>query len=346
MKLSRDKILALIIVVAVLACGIAIWSSWGPAPKFRGPLEKVVLGTCPIEQSTLLWVAEDKGYFTESGLDVTIKSYSSGFLAVKDLQEDKVEIATAAEFVLTGRSLSREDFKILASIDRVDDIQVIARKDHGIVQVSDLKGKRIGLRLGSTAEFFLGRFLTFNNISGQDVRMVDLSPPEQLEAIKNREIDAVIVWEPTAHKIQELLGPKGVKWPGQSGQGYYWVLVCKDELIRKRPSVIQRFLSAMLLAEDFVASNESRAKAVVARRLDWQKSYVDSVWRHHAITVGLDQPLILAMEDQARWLLSKDQRKRNRIPNYLDFVYFDGLKALKPGAISIIHRGGADDRQK
>jgi hypothetical protein len=43
------------------------------------------------EYSSLIWIAEDKGYFGDSSLDVTIKRHESRFAAIKDLMSDKKE---------------------------------------------------------------------------------------------------------------------------------------------------------------------------------------------------------------------------------------------------------------
>ena len=78
-------------------------------------------------------------------------------------------------------------------IDTYDVNRVVARKDHGIEQLSDLSGKRIGVARGSQTEFCLARLLTLNSIPSQDVQMLDLIPSQQITSLENGEIDAAIV---------------------------------------------------------------------------------------------------------------------------------------------------------
>ncbi len=66
----------------------------------------------------------------------------------------------------------------LATIDKGDFTYLVARKDRGIVNVSDLRGKRIGTTKGTIAEFHLGRFLALNGITLQDVTLVDVTTPD------------------------------------------------------------------------------------------------------------------------------------------------------------------------
>jgi NitT/TauT family transport system substrate-binding protein len=51
----------------------------------------------------------------------------------------------------------------------------------------------------------------------------------------------------------------------------------------------------------------------------------------------LPQALLLAMEDQARWMIENKLTSQTAIPNYFDYIYLDGLKAVKPEAVTIIH---------
>ena len=95
------------------------------------PIEKVSLG---VEASLLpaaVWVADNKGYFQDEGLDLTIKEFNSGrlsFLAM--LKGEGVDISTVAPTPIMFSSFNRQDFSILATfVYSYDDVKVIARRD-------------------------------------------------------------------------------------------------------------------------------------------------------------------------------------------------------------------------
>jgi NitT/TauT family transport system substrate-binding protein len=52
--------------------------------------------------------------------------------------------------------------------------------------------------------------------------------------------------------------------------------------------------------------------------------------------VTLDQVLLVDLEDQTRWLLKGGLTVRKDMPNYLDFIYTEGLLAVKPEAVRIL----------
>ncbi len=226
--------------------------------------------------------------------------------------------------------------KAISTIDLADAIELVARKDHGITRPTDLRGKTIAIPKNTQAEFFLGRFLTFNNLSLGDVEIVGMNPSELVEAIVAGTIDAAMIWEPNIYKISNGLGENLITFSGQSGQDFYFLMVTTNEVITARPEAIERFLNALVEAENFVKKHPEKAKNIITERLDVEEDYVASVWPKNDFTTSLPQSLILAMDDEARWRIANNLTDQKAVPNYLDYIYLDGLEALKPEAVTII----------
>ena len=75
---------------------------------------------------------------------------------------------------------------------------------------------------------------------------------------------------------------------------------------------------------------------MVAKRLHRDDSYVARVWPQFRFCLTLDQRLIVAMKDEARWMINNNLTNERTIPDFADYLYVDGLKAAKPDAVSII----------
>ena len=103
----------------------------------------------------------------------------------------------------------------------------------------------------------------------------------------------------------------------------------------EHPDLIVRFLKALVQAENFNINHQDQAKAIVAKDLNHTSSYISSVWPDYQFSVTLDQSFILLMQDEARWLISNNLTTAS-MPNFLNYVYLDGLKAAKPEAVNII----------
>jgi ABC-type nitrate/sulfonate/bicarbonate transport system substrate-binding protein len=336
MTMISRRIFSLIIIGAsFILLGATIWFFPTHSRKSAVSMERLTLGTLASELSSLIWVAKAKGYFSEQGLEVDIKLYESGLAAFNDMMAGKVEFATADEFVAVRNILKGSDFRIIASIDESGDMKVVSRKDHGIANVTDLKGKRIGLVEGTIAEVYLNLLLLLQEMSPQDVRTVNLSPSEQLQSITKGEVDAAIIWEPLATKVKNELGSIAMVWDGFGGQEYYWLLLAKDETIKRRPLAVQRLLRALISAENFILTQTPDAPSIVALHSGFQN--MQSLRRNHVFSATLDRPLIVSMEAQARWMKSKSPGGQSDLPDLLDFIYFDALEAVKPEGVRIIH---------
>ena len=317
----------LIVAVGLSACG----QSTGE------PVEELTIGVFKGVFSSLIWIADSQGYFSDNGLDVKIQDdYETGIAPIRDVIGGKVDIASGAEFVLVSVSFDNKNLKAISTIDLADAIELVARKDHGITRPTDLRGKTIAIPKNTQAEFFLGRFLTFNDLSLDDVQIVGMSPSELVEALVAGTIDAAMIWEPNIYEISNRLGNSLVTFPGQSGQDFYFLMVTTNEVITARPEAIERFLNALVEAENFVKQFPGEAKDIITERLDVEADYVASVWPKNDFTTSLPQSLMLAMDDEARWSIANKLTDKKVVSNYLDFIYLDGLEALKPEAVTII----------
>ena len=301
------------------------------------PVEQLTIGVFKGVFSSLIWIAESQGYFPDNGLDVIIQDeYETGIAPMRDAIDGRVDIASGAEFVLVSVSFDNKNLKAISTIDLADAIELVARKDHGITRPTDLRGKTIAIPKNTQAEFFLGRFLTFNDLSPDDVEIVGMSPSELVDAIVAGTIDAAMIWEPNIYEISNRLGNNLITFSGQSGQDFYFLMVTTDEVITARPEAIERFLNALVEAENFVKNHPEKAKDIITERLDVEEDYVASVWPKNDFITSLPQSLILAMDDEARWRIANNLTDKTVVPNYLDYIYLDGLEALKPEAVTII----------
>ena len=78
---------------------------------------------------------------------------------------------------------------------------VIVKNESDITAVEQLRGKKIGLVIGSIAQNYLSVLLENNGLSLSDVELINLSTGEQQQALQTGMVDAVATWEPTLSKL-------------------------------------------------------------------------------------------------------------------------------------------------
>ena len=77
------------------------------------------------------------------------------------------------------------------------------------------------------------------------------------------------------------------------------------------------------------------AGAIVQNRLKYDNTYIAGVLFQHQFGLSLDFSLILAMNDEARWMICNKPTKEKQIPDFTDYIYEDTLKMVNPGMVSI-----------
>jgi NitT/TauT family transport system substrate-binding protein len=301
-------------------------------------LEKISLGSTPTVLSTLIWVAQDRGHFKKAGLDISVKYFDSGFECVQALIDRKIEIACSAEFVTIQPLLEAKDIMIFAAIDRCDDVKLIARKESGITDPKALKNKRVGFTKGTNAEFYLGVLLELSGLTMNDVLITNARPTELANSLEKGDLDAILIWHPFNASVIDRLNHHILYWSAQSHQMEHWVLSSRTDTIRTRSAEIKKIVSALGHAERDMEENTAKAKQIVSRFTGISESRVNQFWEDHMFGVSLPQSLLVVMEDQTRWKISSGQQSLEyKMPNYLNHIYIDGVKKVKPEAVSIIN---------
>jgi NitT/TauT family transport system substrate-binding protein len=219
--------------------------------------------------------------------------------------KDEVDIGVSAEYTVVGEVFENEDISVIGCIDKYQSISILGRKDRGIENVSDLKGKKIGSTRRGIVEFYLGRFLDLQGMSMQDVTLVNLQSPQYVQAITNGSVDALITGA-YIDQIQERLGNNVVLWSAQSSQPGYATLACRGSWASSHPEQINRFLKSLAQAEKYAINHPDDAKAILQKRLNYTDAYMAEIWPQHQFSLTLDQSLLLAMNDEGRWMIKNN----------------------------------------
>ncbi len=327
-----------LVVLAALAIGGYFWWTEPQPTKYSGPVEKVTIGVEASLLPTAVWVAENKGYFEEERLDLTIKEFDSGKASlIAMLNGEGIDISAAAPTPIMFNSFGREDFFIFGTFAYAyEDIKVIANKDSGIKIAEHLKGKKIGTLMGSTGQFFTEIFLVYNSISSSDVEMVDIAPSDLPEALNNGQIDAQVIWEPHGTTARDLLGDKAIRLPSADVYKTTFNFLTMKNFANENPEVLERFLRAINRATDFINNNTNESQEITAKRLNLKKEDVALHWDDFTFELSLDQSFLINIEDEARWAIGNELTDKTEVPNYLDYIYIDALESVKPEAVTVI----------
>ena len=305
-----------------------------------GSIQKITLGVPSHDYPiflALIQLAKEQGFFKDQGIDVVYKFFPHGVASLKALQTDDVDITIGAEFPFVKQNLDNSRMKIIASIAQVDVLELMARKDRGIFNPADLKGKRVALIKESQLEFSLDRFLANYELSLKDLEVLNLPPSGIEKSILEGSADAIVLREPMSHRIRAKLGDILVSWPVQEKQNVFWLVVCNDEYVRLHAKGLEQFLRAIRKAELFYLEDIQKANDIIVSKGRLNKNYFERLQPQIKYKLSLEKTLLIAMEDEARWHIENQYTDIKKVPNYLDHIYFEALESVNPDAVNIIH---------
>ena len=339
MKSFAMKRLPIRIAVAVsaLAIGACFLACDRAEKKPAGQPEKITIAYATLPETALAQVAQSRGYYREEGLEATAHLHPYGKIALQDMLAGKADFATVAETPVMFAIMKGEKISVIATIQTTNlGHAIIARRDRGILAFGDLKGRKIAATLGTTSHFYLDAMLVTHGISSKDVKVVDLKAEAIPEALARGDIDAVSTFPPYTALTQKKLGDRVITFHDKDIYRYNFNVVATQEFIRKSPDTVRKMLRALIKAEEFVRSNPAEAQKILADFSGIDIAMIRDSWADASFTVSLDQPLVLALEDESRWAINGGLTNAGKIPNYLDFIYTDGLASVKPNAVRIL----------
>ena len=240
--MKRKTSLIVVLVIAVMLAGCAtsqhieqrplkigwqVWPGWYPA-----------------------LLAKELGYFESRGLKAELVPYDLLGDANIDFAAGKLDgvFQTAYDVLPVNARQNRTVSPVVLITDNTLEADAIVAVP-GITSPADLKGKRLGVKLGSYAEVLVRAMLEQNNLSITDVQLTDLAPelaPEQL----GKTVDAVHTYEP--YLSQVLAQGNNVIFSGAETPGFLLdVLTMSDAAVKQRPEDIRKFIDAFFAAQEW-----------------------------------------------------------------------------------------------
>jgi NitT/TauT family transport system substrate-binding protein len=333
----KKNVAAIVIILVIVLSGLGVWYFLNHSATVDGNnLEPILVGASPNETtSALIYIAQDQGFFKENGLNVTTRSYVLPVDAVHGMENGDVDVSVSSEYPFVGGVINKENISVIGCLDKYDSLYLVCRKDHGIENVSDLRGKKIIVSSGTIMEFYLGRLLSLNGISPQDVTLVNLDTSQMLSAIDNGSVDAMAVQDVKLDTLKKALGANYVALPLQNNQSSFAVMACTDDYLASHQDSINHFLRSLEQADEYGSSHPNETTAIIRSRLNYTDAKMMAIWPDHYYSLTLDQSLIIAMQDESRWMIANNLTTAKTLPDYNSYIYTKGLEEVKPEAVNI-----------
>jgi NitT/TauT family transport system substrate-binding protein len=316
-----------VVAIAALALGACRGAS---AP------ERVTLGQVDLLGCALLFIAHDRGYFREEGLEVASRTYSTGREALAAMLGGQLDLAVAYSTPVVVRAADSPSLRVLTTLHwSVEDTRVLARRDRGIASGADLAGKRVGVPLGTSAEVFLDTLLAIHGVRAGEIARVDVAPGETGAALSRGDVDAVAVWFPQGHDL--ALRPAEILELRAHAYTEISMLVTRAEVLAARQPTLVRVLRALARAEALVVGSPGEALASLQRAMaGWPPERVREGWSRVHPQLGVSHVLLSSLERQAEWHRARAPGAPPRIPELRPLLAPGPLLQVDPESVTLL----------
>lgn len=250
--------------------GLAACVAWLPlsdkALAQKAPLKPVTLvlewtGIQP--QHFGFWIAKERGWYAEEGLDVTIKSSGGSAQAMQLVTGGQAEFGNvAASSLVQAAGKGDLPLRMIALFGQKDSLSMAYFESSGIKAPKDLEGRKLGIVPGSVAYLLWPSFAKANGINPAKVQLVNWDFRSYYGIFGAKQVDA---------SGNFTLGSTGEWLFKQKGEivhqfvfsDYLPVLgsgiVARTDLIKSNPDLIRHFVRATQRAWDYLEKDPKKA---------------------------------------------------------------------------------------
>jgi NitT/TauT family transport system substrate-binding protein len=218
---------------------------------------KARIGVLRLSSSAPVFIAQDKGYFREAGLDVELKFFDAAQpIAVATTSGDidfGVTAFTAGLYNLAGKGV----LKVIGGMSREKAgyplIGYFASNNayaSGLKTPKDLAGKRVAVtQVGSSFHYSLGLLADKYGFKLAEVKIIPLqSLSNAAAALKGETVDAALLPVSTARKLMDEGGAKFLGWVGDETPWQLGAVFASPKTLTNK-ALVTKFLGVLARAD-------------------------------------------------------------------------------------------------
>jgi NitT/TauT family transport system substrate-binding protein len=254
--------------VSLLAFGAAAGAHAEEALKAR-------IGVLKLSSSAPVFIAQDKGYFRDAGLDIELKFFDAAQpIAVATTSGDVdfgVTAFTAGLYNLAGKGT----LKVIGGMSRekagyplIGYFAGNKAYENGLKAAKDLAGKRIAVtQIGSSFHYSLGLLADKYGFKLGEMKVVPLQSLSNVAAaLKGETVDAALLPASAARKLMDDGGAKLLGWVGDETPWQLGAVFATPKTLEKK-SLVTKFLAAIGRADreyhDVILADTTGGKAPI-----------------------------------------------------------------------------------
>lgn len=238
-----------------------------------------------------LFVALDKGFFEDEGIDVQIVGpFDAGPAEMDALTASQLDMGYVGLAPAILAAARKVELSIISGANQEGSGLATQKSING---VTDLQSKKVATPApGSIQYVMMGMLLSSNKMSYKDIELFPgtIKPPDMPGALQTGRIDGYFVWEPyVARSVVSGAGKVLVEskdiWPGHP----CCVVVTRNDFASKNENTVAAVLRVNRRAINFIADNPAGAKIIAQKFTKLDAATIDEAFKRVKYTFTLNR---------------------------------------------------------
>jgi NitT/TauT family transport system substrate-binding protein len=227
---------------------------------------KIKVGYTPTTSSLGVFVAQEKGYFKEQGLEVELIEFPGNSQINDALLRNDIDSSTGGGIAtpLNSEITQSGKLKLFAVSDerkKVNWNSILLKKDSPISTLKDLENKQIG-HFPGPASLWLKAFLKENQVDISKINFLPIDQGNQLTSLENNSIDALFTYEPNisiASQKQNIKILQPTVFITQNPNAATSSYSISTKFLNQNPDLAKRYILSMNQAFRYIRENPKEA---------------------------------------------------------------------------------------
>jgi NitT/TauT family transport system substrate-binding protein len=214
------------------------------------------MGYVPVSIFAPVFVAKEKGYFAEQGLDVDLEPFPGGSDPVVLTASGQLDLGIGGAGPAFWNAIAQGlPIKLIAPGHAEGNpvatplmISKASCESGAIASVADLKGKKVSVNARGATEYWLSQALSTGGLTLDDIDLQTLAFPDAVAALQSGAVDAAMVGEPLATKAEQdgIAVRLATDFPVQDVQPT--VIFANEDFLKNNPEAATGLVTAYLKA--------------------------------------------------------------------------------------------------
>ena len=214
--------------------------------------------------------AQKQGLFEEHGLEVKLIQFNNQQDNIRATLRGSLDASFVPlwEVMQVGPGNDKPAFILVADVSAGSD-GIVAQPN--IKSVKDLKGKKVGAKLGTVSHLILLEALNSKGIKADEIKIENVINDNSIRKIKSKELDASVLWEPSLSKTAKEIEGNIIFTTKDVNSLVIDGLASRVSFVDSHQQELSQFIMAWFDAINALENDSNQVFEVIAQELDQSK---------------------------------------------------------------------------